>query len=652
MRQRTNTFIFSIITYLLLFANSYAQENNEFIENFPIKGEVETRVNFWVKVYTEITTQEAFLHDSEDLGIIYNKYDLPSTGRSRVRFIREVKANYRKMLQKLAKSTDTSLNEEEKQLKAKLGERSSKEYYQLAKNLRFQYGLKDRYYQGLIRSYRYLDYIQDVFASMDMPEELKFLPHVESSFNYLAYSKVGAAGIWQFMRSTARIYKLKVGYVVDERRDVIKATKAAAKLLKDNYRLLKSWPLALTAYNHGARSIKNAINKLQTSEIHKIIEGYDGRRFGFASKNFYATFMATVLISKDPEKYFKSFKKPDPFTYSTLTIKKPLTVKQLSDALNLSIENIGDYNPSIRRAALKSPLFLPSGFVLYLPQTTKDQIDSYEVALNKLESKFENLKMERLHIVSRGESLFDISKGYKVSLNDLIAFNNIINPSRIYAGMKLKIPGEGSEIKTIQPKLAITEVRVPKEETPKKNQEFVAEKSTRISYGPSESELKGQSGPNLEGYALELTRIKGLHYQIEIETEETLGHLAEWANIRTQKIRDWNKLSFGGLIFQGQKLNLFLNDEQAQQFGQQRNAYHLSIQEDFYENFQISKVDNYNVNKGDNLNGILEKFNVPFWLMRSVQEGGKLDDRLSIGQVIKVPMIDPKSEESGLIIEE
>lgn len=644
--------------YLLILGAPFSQDNTSLIENFPIKGEVETRVNFWVRVYTEITTKEGFLHDSEDLSIVYNRYELPLNGRKKVRFMRQIKAKYRKMLQRIAKKPNIQLNEDEKLLKAQVGERSSKEYYQMARNLRFQYGLKDRYYQGLIRSYRYIDYIEGVFESMGMPDELKFLPHVESSFNYLAYSKVGAAGIWQFMRATARLYRLKVGYVVDERRDVIKATRAAAKLLKDNYQLLNSWPLALTAYNHGARSIKRAIKKLQTSEIHKIIEGYDGRRFGFASKNFYATFMATVLISKNPEKYFKSFKKPTPFTYSTLTIDKPITVKQISKTLDIPLEKIGVFNPSIRKAALKSPLYLPKGFLLYLPKEENNKIQNYKVALNKLENKFDNFKMERLHIVSRGESLFDISKGYKVALNDLISFNNIINPSRIFAGMKIKIPGKDSDILNIQPKLAVTET--PTIELPKKTllpekkamPEIIAEKSTRLTYGPTKSELKDQAAANLEGYELELKKIKNQSYRIKIETEETLGHLAEWAGIRTQKIRDWNKLVFGGLIYQGQSLVLYLNDDQAMQFAQQRNAYHLSIQEDFYENFEVAQLKDYKVKKGDNLSGILEDFKLPFWLLRSVQENGKLDDRLSVGQLIRVPQIEPKVEESGLILED
>lgn len=646
---------FLLIT-IVVFSNLTLSQDWQ--ENFPIKGEVRNRVDFWVKVYTEISTQQAFLHDSEDLAIIYKKVELPTNSRQRRRFLKNERRKYKNLLYSIAKKKGQNLTGEESAVVRVLGQLTPNEYRRHARQLRFQYGLKDRYYQGLIRSYRYMDYIKSVFQENGMPLELRFLPHVESSFNYLAYSKVGAAGIWQFMRSTARLYKLKVSYVVDERRDVIKATKAAANLLRDNYRTLNSWPLALTAYNHGARSMKRAIQKLGTREIHKIIEGYNGRRFGFASKNFYATFMATVLISKDPEKYFKSFKMPEPFTYSKLTLPKPMTVKQLSQALGLSNDIIKDYNPSIRLSAFKSPLFLPKDFVLYFPLSDEQTISSYVAKLNKVENKMKDMELERLHIVSRGESLYDISKGYKVTLSDLIAFNDIVNPSRIYAGMKIKIPGKDSKIQTIKPNLVVTNNKVAEVET-KVEEELPKKETPKITslnkgaplFGPALHELKGELSPNLEVYNLEVTKVRNGLYKIVIETEETLGHLAEWAGIRTQKIRDWNRLSYGGVIFQGQKLNMYLNEEQATRFTQERNAYHLSMQEDFFENFQVSGTKSYTVKRGDTLSEVLDKFNMPYWLMRLSQDKD-FATQLAVGQVLSIPIIKPRSEESGLILPE
>ena len=192
---------------------------------FPVKGEMRTRVDFWKKVYTQITTRESFVHDSQDLSVIYGKIKLKKSRRGRIKQTKTERRKLRKILRSIADKGYQKLNSKEQKVADAVGKRSRKELYRMSDNIRFQYGLSDRYYKGLIRSYAYLEYIEKIFKKMGLPHELTYLPHVESSFNYEAYSKVGAAGIWQFMRSTARLYKLKVSYIVDERRDPIKATK-------------------------------------------------------------------------------------------------------------------------------------------------------------------------------------------------------------------------------------------------------------------------------------------------------------------------------------------------------------------------------------------------------------------------------------------
>ena len=137
---------------------------------------------------------------------------------------------------------------------------------------------------------------------------------MESSFNPEAYSKAGAAGIWQFTRSTGRRY-LHVDYVVDERMDPFAATVAAAQLLEHNYQLTGTWPLALTAYNHGASSLRRASKQLGTTDIATIVRDYKGRSFGFASRNFYLSFLAALEVSSDPERYFAPYQGASPVPY-------------------------------------------------------------------------------------------------------------------------------------------------------------------------------------------------------------------------------------------------------------------------------------------------------------------------------------------------
>ena len=123
------------------------------------------------------------------------------------------------------------------------------------------------------------------------------MPHVESSFDPYAYSKVGAAGLWQFMRSTGRRF-LRIDAAVDERLDPYRATEAAAQLLSYNYRLLGSWPLAITAYNHGAEGMRRAREQLGTDDIVRIVRDYHSPTFGFASRNFYVSFLAALTVSR------------------------------------------------------------------------------------------------------------------------------------------------------------------------------------------------------------------------------------------------------------------------------------------------------------------------------------------------------------------
>ena len=169
-----------------------------------------------------------------------------------------------------------------------------------SRNVRFQLGQADKFRAGLIRAGQWRAHIEQVLAGEGVPRELVALPHVESSFNPRAYSHVGAAGLWQFMRSTGRRY-MRVDDVVDERMDPHKASVAAARLLGYNYRQIDSWPLAITAYNHGLAGMMRAVRTLGTRDIAAIVSRYQSRSFGFASRNFYAEFLAASEIDHDPE---------------------------------------------------------------------------------------------------------------------------------------------------------------------------------------------------------------------------------------------------------------------------------------------------------------------------------------------------------------
>src|SRR6185369_13293637 len=172
--------------------------------------------------------------------------------------------------------------------------------------------------EGIIRSGRYLDAFQQVFEKEGVPMDVALLPLVESSFENRALSNAGAAGIWQFTRGTGRMY-LTVNRKLDERLDPTKATRAAARLLHDNYNALGSWPLAITAYNHGRAGMMRAQSEVGSSDITKVISEYRGSLFGYASMNFYSEFLAAVDVYNSYEQYFGQLVLDQPSSAETQT---------------------------------------------------------------------------------------------------------------------------------------------------------------------------------------------------------------------------------------------------------------------------------------------------------------------------------------------
>ncbi|MEE2670963.1 MAG: transglycosylase SLT domain-containing protein [Bdellovibrionota bacterium] len=650
-------------------------------ENFPTHEPLRTRINFWKRIYTEVNSNEGLIHDADDLSFYYTKISLPNGRRARISKIKTEKRKIISHLKSILKKKFKNLNDEEMRIVSLVEDKTETKLKSMIRNIRLQAGLKDRYYKGLVRSYKYMDFIKATFKKYGLPNELVYLPHVESSFNYEAYSKVGAAGIWQFMRATAKRFGLKVSYIIDERRDPLKATDAAARLLQANYRKLQSWPLALTAYNHGARSMERAVAKLGTKDIAKIIEGYEGRRFGFASKNFYATFMATVEISESPEKYFPSFHMPEKFEYSTIKLPKSFQIKHLTKTLEMPQSLLRQYNPAIRHIAYRSPLFLPKGLELQIPKTTPNQLRDFSQKLAQLEIPKSEMELDKVHIVSRGDSLYTISRLYKMDIGKIIQFNQMTDPRRIYPGMKIKIPGEETQVVIAVPEIkkkvlekplnnldkvskiddapvetivAPVEIKeVPRVDLPSKSitQRFrdfansiFSEENEAPKVDPVEV-AKENNLLNLSSYKLDLTFISQDIYEITVETEETLGHYAEWAKVPTQVIRDLNQMGRNSSIRLGQKVKVKIFTEQVSDFKSQRNEFHLSIQEDFYEQFLVQNEEKYLVKRGDNLSAILERFNLPFWLLRRTQANGDIQPNLRVGDILLIPKVTARGEE-------
>ena len=254
---------------------------------FPLPNTLKPDVNFWLKVYTEVTTTEGLIHDSQHLNVIYERLSFTAgmSYKARQKAIKQKKKYYKSILSYLAANPNKRLDRARyRHVKGLWPAGTNSQEFKAATNrLRFQLGQSDRFKRGLVRSGRWQPFIKEEFDKLDIPHELASLPHVESSFRSDARSHAGAAGLWQFTRSTGRRF-MRIDHVVDERLDPFLATRAAGLLLKDNHKITGTWPLALTAYNHGASGMRRAVKATGGTDIAKIVREYKGRTFGFIQR--------------------------------------------------------------------------------------------------------------------------------------------------------------------------------------------------------------------------------------------------------------------------------------------------------------------------------------------------------------------------------
>ena len=282
---------------------------------FEIPSGIKPRVDFWIDIFTRYSEREIVFHHRDYPYAVYDVIDFAPIRREYE--ARDALDDYRKLVTKQKAARHKEIKKIIQQLGAgevpsgqlarkiqdalELVPGGSNKYKKASedKQIRSQSGIRERYEQAIVRSGRYMPIIERIFVEeFNLPVELTRLPFVESSFDYKAYSSVGAAGIWQFMPATARSY-MKVGNLVDERRDVISATRGAAKYLSSAYKTLGTWPLAVTSYNHGVGGVRSKVKKLGTKNIVQIVEDPRQRPFGFASNNFYPELLAAVKVYKN-----------------------------------------------------------------------------------------------------------------------------------------------------------------------------------------------------------------------------------------------------------------------------------------------------------------------------------------------------------------
>ncbi len=422
---------------------------------FPCPANLVNNVRFWEKIYSEYSVKQAVLHDIDQILNIYDIVSITPNDPKRNRGVYEAKRNqYSEILDRIAQS-DLSTEDAKRVWQICGPGLDAEDYLKAKETMRFQSGQKEKFLEGLQRSGRYIDRIRKIFFDYGLPERLIYLPHVESSFNYRAYSFRGAAGMWQFMRSTGRLF-LRIDYLVDERLDPIASSVAAAKFLKRNHERLKTWPLAITAYNHGANGMERAVENLGTSDLGRIIAEHTSASFKFASKNFYSEFLAASNIAMNHEKYFGKVTFEAPLEYKTVVLDRYYAPETICKTLGISVAALEDYNPALRPAVFRGARKIPKGVAIKIPAATRPDAEAV-LASVPAKTAPDTEQPPQYYTVERGDRLSLIAKKFSVPVERLVEANNLDNRSRIAAGQILTIPaGAGPAKPASAPAVATT----------------------------------------------------------------------------------------------------------------------------------------------------------------------------------------------------
>jgi membrane-bound lytic murein transglycosylase D len=658
--------ILSLVFLTIIIAGVfYRSEVRAESDGFPVYPSIQPNVAFWTKIYTQFTSNQGVIHDKRNMNRIYGVIELvcvddPGARKTNRQRIKKAKIKYKTILAKFMRG-NPPFGPAENQVAALFGPDSRPTDFRSAmRNIRCQIGQKDRFRAGVIRSGAYIDEIKQIFHDAGLPEDLTYLPHVESSFNPRAYSKFGAAGIWQFTRSTGKNY-MRVGYTIDERRDPILSSFAAAKFLHHNYRKLKTWPMAITAYNHGAAGMLRAQRSHGNYEA--IFKRYRSRIFRFASRNFYSEFLAARDAAENYRQYFGDLKLDTPVKSREIVLTGYASLPDVVRHLKVSIAELRNLNPALRHPVFLGQKYIPRGYRLRLPEKNDE---GFEILTVRLPDKLyrHHQKRSQIYTVRKGDTAGKIARIHGVKLNDLVAANNLGARATIYINQNIKIPLPDektvrSDLRNTNPLkktndllIKVQPVKKPLEPNPMLAF-MLAQDAGAHSWLPEPlpavtSELSGPVGEKpvqqLVG-TIDLGQLKQVKYEpqmkpeivqghfavervweqqqgipvgtIRVDAEETLGHYAEWLNVQAREIRRLNGFRHGRSLHLSQQIKIPLHRTTKDEFEEKRFEYHKELAEDFFASYRVGKVFTYSIKRGDSIWSLCrQEFEVPLWLLK------------------------------------
>ncbi|MFT5111179.1 MAG: membrane-bound lytic murein transglycosylase D [Parasphingorhabdus sp.] len=423
--------------------------------DFPCPGELRRRTDFWIHVYSKWDSKYGILHDSLYPERVYSVIKTANCGTKQKAVKRErerIKGQLKKVANLVAKGSKPT-SKEGKAILALFPEKSAKSIRSAANRIRCQQGNRDRFQNALKRYGAYGKLVNKFIVDAGLPTDIHYLPFVESLYNPRAYSRVGAAGLWQIMPRTARVLGLELNATVDERLDLEAASIGAARYLKDaRNRLTKVargikpdvsdgelTPFVITSYNYGVNGMRRALQKYGPDFI-TVLNNHKTPSFQVAVKNFYSSFLAARHVAKNAEKYFGKVKPDAPLKYNTVVLKRDTSMQRIMRIFSLSEEQIKPLNRALTRFVWHGWRLVPKGYRLRLPYRG-DRWGTHAAALRSLPAEDDSRRPAK-YIVRKGDTACGIARAFRVKCKDVVDMNRLGQRAFIRVGQTLVIPGK------------------------------------------------------------------------------------------------------------------------------------------------------------------------------------------------------------------
>jgi membrane-bound lytic murein transglycosylase D len=382
----------------------------------------------------------------------------------------------------------------------------------------------------LARSTRYMKVMKNILRKNGLPEDLIYIALIESGFSSRATSHAAAVGYWQFIRGTGKRYGLEINAFVDERRDPILSTQAAAEYFKGLYSVFGSWYLAMASYNVGENRVKKEVMRNYTRDFWELAHK---KRLPKETINYIPKFLAAKMIGNDPAKYgFTEIEYEKPLEFELIKVHRPVNLKQMAEKMNFDYDELKQLNPKFKGEIAPTKVS-DSGEHLEL----RVPIGQTQVALNAAQQSFVD-KLEfiadagdtQIHRVKKGESLYSIARKYKTNVAFLRNLNDLKSGRKLRIGMRLQVPERGSKpVKYV----AKNENKKPQKAPEKSEQNEIQEKATE---------------------SIEVVTKDGTFYIVQ--AGDTLSEIADEYDSTINELRKLNNLKKGRVLKVGMKLKV------------------------------------------------------------------------------------------------